>query len=82
MQKEKYISSLSVDEIYHRFVRILNEMITIDGFVDISKTNIVLQKRSGHYHQDKDLTGYTTDKTIEYFKNKYSVDITQIRGGF
>lgn len=81
-KKQIYISSLSVEEVYCQFVHDLNEMIVIDGFVDVSKTNIVLPTRFGYGHQDKKLTGYAADKTIEYFKNKYSVDITQIRSGF
>ena len=81
-KKKKYISSSFVEKIYRRFVRDLNEMVVIDGFIDTSEPAFVLPTRCGSFHIDTRLTGYAADKTIEYFKNKYSVDITQIRSGF
>ena len=81
-KKKKYISSLYIEKIYDRFVRSVNEMIIIDGFVDASKTNFILPSRCGSFHCCKKFTGYAADKTMEYFKNKYSIDITQIRDDF
>lgn len=81
-KKKKYISSLSVKKIYDRFVLDLNETIVIDGFVDTSETVFDLPTRHGNFHIVTSFTGYAADKTIEYFKNKYSVDITQIRSAF
>ncbi|WP_300630820.1 hypothetical protein [uncultured Thomasclavelia sp.] len=81
-KKKKYISSLYVEKIYDRFVRDLNEMVVIDGFIDTSEPAFDLPTRYGSFHMDTRLTGYAADKTIEYFKNKYSIDITQIRNDF
>lgn len=78
-KKKKYISSLDVEKIYERFIRDLNEMIAIDGFADVSKTSFILPSRFGLGHCDKKLSGFAADKTIEYFKHKYSIDITQVK---
>ncbi|MFR7592469.1 MAG: hypothetical protein ACLUVC_13595 [Longibaculum sp.] len=77
-KRKKFISSLDIENTYIKFERDLNEMIAIDKFVDVSTTRLTLPTRGGYHHVDLLMVGYAVDKTIEYFKSKYFIDITQV----
>lgn len=77
-QKKFFISSLKIENIINKFRGEANEKIAIDGFIDTSKTEIVIPIRLGYGHMNLSVNGIVADKTIDYFIKKYDINIRKI----
>lgn len=74
-RKKLSISSLKIDEIKYKYKSQLAEMVAVDGYVDNSNTEIIYPTRHGYLHCDIKMNGYVADKTNDFFRHRYHIDL-------
>lgn len=77
-RKTVCISSSKIEKIKQKYQNKLAEMVAVDGFVDNSNAKITISARRGYYHVHYRMTGWVADKTNDYFRRRYHVDLKDI----
>lgn len=77
-RKKVFISSSKIEKIKDKYENQLAEMVAIDGYIDNSNTEIICPTRCGCFHGHLTMNGWVADKTNDYFRRHYHIDLKDI----